>query len=255
MRLGMVLPVTGLDGRAIDAGHIARCARLIEEQGYASIWVVDSVARGFMVPDPLMALTVAATVTSGVELGTGVLQLPIRNTAELAHRILSLHLVAGGRLLLGVGPGSTKADFDALGGDYRSRMKRFASQLPELRALLETGRHGNTNLTPWPTTLGGPPIYYGAWRGLWVERAAAEAAGWIASALHNDDVILADGLHRFRDAGGRRAVVANVPVGAEIGPVLERLERLSALGFDDAVLLDLTPTATRLASLREAFRG
>jgi alkanesulfonate monooxygenase SsuD/methylene tetrahydromethanopterin reductase-like flavin-dependent oxidoreductase (luciferase family) len=249
MRLGAVLPITGLKGEALRARHFPEAAALLEDLGFASIWVVDAVGRGFILPDPLMALSIAASVTQRVELGTGVLQLPIRRTTELAHRILTLHQVASGRLLLGVGPGSTEAEFLAFGGDYEARMARFAEQLPRLRELLRTGRSGDVDLTPWPATAGGPSVLYAGWRGPWIERAAGEADGWIASGIHNDDAALADGLTRFRDAGGGRAVVANVLVGSEIEPTLERLAHIRELGFDDAVVLDLAPSEERFASI------
>ena len=249
MRLGAALPITGWEGAAIEAGHFARSAERLEKLGFASIWVFDAVGRGFILPDPLMALAVAASATQRVELGTGVLQLPIRRTTELAHRIMTLHLVAGGRLLLGVGPGSTEADFRAFGADYGTRMARFAEQLPRLRELLRSGRSGDVDLTPWPATAGGPSVFYAAWRGAWIERAASEADGWVASAMHNDDAALANGLTRFRDAGGKRAVVTNVQVGHEVAPVLDRLAHLRELGFDDAVVLDLVPSEDRFAAI------
>ncbi len=253
MRLGAALPVTGFDGDPVGARHFADAARRLEALGYESIWVFDAVGRGFILPDPLMVLAVAAAVTERVELGTGVLQLPIRNTTELAHRILTLDLVAGGRLLLGVGPGSTEADFLALGADYPGRMSRFVEELPKLRELLRTGKLGATDLTPWPATAGGPRVLYGAWRGAFVERAAREADGWIASAAHNDEATLADALKRFRDAGGARAVVTNVQVARDTARTVDHLMRLRELGFDDAVVLDLLPSEDRLASLREAL--
>lgn len=253
MRLGAALPITGLKGEAIQARHFPEAAALLEGLGFASIWVFDAVGRGFILPDPLMALAIAASVTRRVELGIGVLQLPIRNTTELAHRILTLQLVADGRLLLGVGPGSTEADFVAFGADYEGRMARFAAQLPRLRELLATGRSGDVDLTPWPATAGGPPILYAGWRGPWIERAASEADGWVASGMHNDDAALADGLARFRDAGGKRAVVTNVLVGRETRPTVERLAHLRDLGFDDAVVFDLAPSEERFAALRAAL--
>jgi len=255
VRLGATLPITGPGGGPVDARTFAEGASLLEELGYTSIWVFDAVGRGFMLPDPLMALAIAATVTKSVELGTGVLQLPIRRTTELAHRILTLHLVAGERLLLGVGPGSTEDDFLAFGSSYERRFARFAEQVPRLRRLLGTGRDGGIDLTPWPAVTGGPRVLYGAWRGPWVERAAAEADGWIASAAHNDDATLADALARFRDAGGRRAIVTNVQVPRELAPALERLARLRELGFDDAVVLDLRPDRDRLSAILAAMNG
>src|SRR6185295_14798067 len=111
------------------------------------------------------------------------LQLPLRGTIDLAHRALTLHHIAEGRFLFGVGPGSTRADFDACGVPFEERFGRFEQELPRLRALLSTGRsiHGDIDLTPWPDAIGGPPVFLAGWRGSWVERAAREADGWIAS--------------------------------------------------------------------------
>ncbi len=253
MRLGAALAVSADDGSAQTSRGFARNAELLERLGFSSIWVFDAVARGFILPDPLMALSIAATVTTQVELGTGVLQLSNRNTVDLAYRVLTLHHVAEGRLLLGVGPGSTKADFDAFGEDYSDRFRAFERELPRLRRLLSTGRDGDTDLTPWPSAIGGPRVLLGAWRGPWVHRAATEADGWIASAAHNTDEVLADAIVRFRASGGTRAIVTNVQVGREVEPALQRLAHLQTLGFDDAVVQVSRPTKERLRTIREGI--
>jgi alkanesulfonate monooxygenase SsuD/methylene tetrahydromethanopterin reductase-like flavin-dependent oxidoreductase (luciferase family) len=253
MRLGAALPTVSADGSPIDGNGFADGARTLEDLGYESIWVFDAIGRGFMLPDPLMARTVAATVTDEVELGTGVLQLSLRNTVETAHRALTLHHLAEGRFLFGVGPGSTRTDFETLGGDFDDRFGRFERELPILRQLLSTGRSGAADLAPWPTTAGGPPLFLAGWRGRWVERAATESDGWIASGRYADDETLADGIDRFRAAGGRRAIVTTLGVGPELGPMIERLHHLAELGFDDAVVVDPTPAPERLRQLREAI--
>ena len=61
--------------------------------------------------DPLLALTAAAAVTTRVELGTGILQLPLYHPADVVLKVLTLLQIAGDRLLLGVGAGSTQADY------------------------------------------------------------------------------------------------------------------------------------------------
>jgi alkanesulfonate monooxygenase SsuD/methylene tetrahydromethanopterin reductase-like flavin-dependent oxidoreductase (luciferase family) len=66
--------------------------------------------RGTLRRDTLRALAVAATVTREIELGAGVLQVPLRNPVELAT-----NLASGGRLRFGVGAGSPAEDFAALG--------------------------------------------------------------------------------------------------------------------------------------------
>src|SRR5262245_2180210 len=111
MRLGIALPRGEEGGQPLGAATLAEGGRGSGAAGFASAWVFDSIGRGFLLPDPLVALSVAAAVTRTIELGTGVLQVPLRRAVELAHRVLTLNLVSGGRLLLGVGAGSTAADF------------------------------------------------------------------------------------------------------------------------------------------------
>jgi alkanesulfonate monooxygenase SsuD/methylene tetrahydromethanopterin reductase-like flavin-dependent oxidoreductase (luciferase family) len=253
VKIGAALPVSAADGGPPAARDFASGATLLETLGYSSVWVFDAIGRGFMMPDALMALAVAATVTEHVELGTGIVQLPLRNTVELAHRALTLHHIAAGRFLFGIGPGSTADDFLALDADYKGRFDRFDDEWPRLRRLLSTGADGDADLTPWPGCKGGPSLLVAAWRGPLVTRAAVEADGWIASAAYNDDASLAESLSRFRDAGGRRAVVTNIAVPAEIGPAVSRLHALAAMGFDDAVVFDRHPSEERFhAILQEA---
>ena len=249
------MPVGSLGGEPANSTSIATNAALLEGLGYESIWVFDAVGRGFILPDPLMALAVAATATETIELGTGVLQLPIRNVPELAHRIFSLHLLAGDRLALGVGPGSTEADFLTFGADFERRFADFDAQYIELKQWLADGGVGQRTLSPWSSVAGGPDLYLAGWRGRWVERAATESAGWIASAANADDATLADAIVRFRDTGGKRAVVTNVQVSEEIGPVVDRLHHLAELGFDDAIVFDLKATEDRLAGLLAQWKN
>ncbi len=252
MRLGASLPLAPLDGGVFDSSTFAESAAVIEELGFSSIWTFDAIGRGFMLPDPLMALTAVAAATDRVELGTGIMQLPIRNVVEVVHRVLTLELLAPGRILFGVGPGSTERDFEVFGGDYAGRFADFDRQWEELQEWIRDGKSGSRDLTPWPSVLGGPTLMLAGWRGRWVERAAAESSGWIASAVYADDDQLADGIARYRDAGGTRAIVTNIQAGEDLAPTIDRLGRLGELGFDDAVVLDLTPSRERLASIRAA---
>ena len=251
MRLGAALPLGDLGGGPLRVSSMAESARAIEELGYSSIWTFDAIGRGFLLPDPLMALAVAAASTERVELGTGVMQLPIRNVAEVAHRLFTLETVAPGRVLFGVGPGSTEVDFDTFGGDYGNRFARFDEQWVELQRWVADGTFGDRSLGVPDALLGGPTLMLAGWRGAWVERAASESNGWIASAHYADDAQLADGLARFRDRGGSRAIATNVQAGEDLGPTIERINHLAEIGFDDVVVLDLAPSHSRLTRIRE----
>jgi len=71
--------------------------------------------------------------------------------------------------------------------------------------------------------------------GRWIRRAATEFDGWIGSARSTDVATLRQGLDRFRDAGGRRAVAANL--AASRPDTADVLHELAEAGFDDAVVI------------------
>src|SRR5207247_1922991 len=154
---------------------------------------------------------VVAAVTSRIEIGTCVLQVPVRHPVELAHRVESLYALTGRRLQLGVGSGSTQADFDLVGQDYTQRFKLLMSALDTMGQAWRGEPLPGGALTPWPGTEGGPAVLLGAWRNKrWIVYAAEECQGWIASGLYSQPEELAAGMKIYRDAGGTRAILANV---------------------------------------------
>src|SRR6266511_2799315 len=158
-RFGISLPTGIGGGPPFRASSLADAARGIEAAGFESAWTFDSVGRGTLRPDPLMALAVVATVTRAIELGTGVLQVPLRNPVELAQRVLTVHMVSGGRFRFGVGAGSTAADFAALGVDFESRFRRLGESLAIMRRLWAGETVGGASLAPvWPAVPGGPRV-------------------------------------------------------------------------------------------------
>jgi alkanesulfonate monooxygenase SsuD/methylene tetrahydromethanopterin reductase-like flavin-dependent oxidoreductase (luciferase family) len=267
VRLGVAIAPAHPDS-PLTGQVLATSARAAERLGFDSLWFFDALNRGFMLPDPLIGVSVAAAVTTRVEVGTCVLQVPLRNPVELAHRILTAHLVAGGRLLLGVGAGSTRDDFDALGLDYAGRLRALEDALPVMRRLWRGETVGAAALSPWPSAVGGPPVLIGSWGGQrWIPRAAQEFDGWIASAGKTSLNTLREGIRRYRAAGGKRAIVTNISVDlsgptepcSDDGPfhlraapdvAAGRLRKLEDLGFDDAVLVLRSASEASLAAAR-----
>lgn len=249
MTFGFALPFADLEGGPLRTGSLARNAQQVEAAGFSSIWAFDAMGRGFLLPDPLVALTAAAVATEQITIGTGILQLPLRSMADLASRVLAIAAEVDDRLLLGVGPGSTADDFALVGADYSARFETFERKLAELRSFLTTGAHEGRLLSPRTPSVA-VSLGLAGWRGSMIERAASEHVAWIASGFHASDDELADGLSRYRNAGGARAVVTNVQL-AEVDAGVERARRLHDLGFDDVVVMDPTPSTERLAALAD----
>ncbi len=249
-------PGAGPDDRLMH--RTADYARRIEAHAFPGIWVGDSLGRGRPTLDPLIELSVLAAVTERVELGISVLQIPLRHPIELAHRVQSVQALSGNRLRLGVGSGSTRADFELLGYDYD---RRFGTMKRSLETMRRTWRGEAVNeggtLSLWPGCEGGPPILMGAWRSpRWITFAAKECQGWTPSGRYSNWEDLEHGMRIFREAGGNKAVLANVAVDFEMRPetaeiaqlapcslvcppdeARRRLQRFKDLGFDEILLV------------------
>lgn len=263
MKLGVSISPSGEN--RVSGEAYANGMRDAERIGFDSLWFFDSLGRGNFRPDPISGMSAAAAVTERVEIGTCILQVPLRHPVELAHRVLTAHFLSGGRLLLGVGAGSTKTDFDALELEFENRFKRLTESLPIMQALWRGETVRDVNLTPWPEIQGGPPILIGSWAGSrWIPIAATQYDGWIASAHFTTFATLKEGIKRYRGEGGKRAIATNIPVDLtakgkaladddhldlRCGPeeATDRLNKLKEAGFDDAVV---TVTAINEEHLR-----
>jgi len=270
--VNILRPTPETTGKTLD--RISDLARQVESRGFTGLWVTDSFGRGRPTLDPIVLMSVIATVTRRVEIGTCVLQVPVRHPVELAHRIAALHAMTGSRLQLGLGSGSTKADFDLVGADYETRFKTLMSSLELMRQAWRGEPVPGGTLTPWPGTEGGPALMLGAWRNKrWIVYSAEQCQGWIASGLYSQPEELAVGMKIYRDAGGKRAVLANVivdlegnaegmPLGGRATVMLtggeaaarDKLQRIKDVGFDDILCMTQPEGLDDLARLRDAVR-
>jgi alkanesulfonate monooxygenase SsuD/methylene tetrahydromethanopterin reductase-like flavin-dependent oxidoreductase (luciferase family) len=259
MKIAFSLPLRHADGTAPDLEEIMSIARAIEMAGFDGIWIGDAVGRGRIFPDPFQWLLAAATVTKRVDLGIAAYIVPLRNPVELSQRLLTMHLLTGGRFMFGVGTGSNETDFKAIGADWSTRFRTLSQNLDVIRRICRGERVGDADLMPWPNAIPGPPIFVGAWTSqIWIRRAAREFDGWLASGGGPGGTTFKDmkeGLRLYRAEGGKRAVVATVGVGlsetAEPEPLtdetrftlrcrpedaVERIEAVEELGYDDVLL-------------------
>src|SRR6202048_4271903 len=272
MRLSVVTFMRpGTEPRDRPLGRIVDYARRIEKSGFPGIWVTDSLGRGQPTLDPLVVLGALSAATQRVELGTAVLQVSLRHPIELAHRVQSVQALSGGRLRLGVGSGSTRADFELLGADYDQRFRTLMSSLDIMGHARRGAAVRGGTLSPCPGCEGGPPVLLGAWRNpRWIAYAARQCAGWVASGLYSSWEDLEAGMRLYREAGGTNAVLANVLVDLrnkpEPGSLAERatvslvcspdearvrLKRIELLGFDEVLVVSPGGALDELERVRD----
>jgi probable F420-dependent oxidoreductase len=192
MDIGVAIPhFAGLAERE----PIERLARAVEALGYDSIWVSDHIVvpEGTQfLPDAqteiLATLAFLAGITSRVRLGTSVLVVPYRPSVFTAKFLASVDVLAEGRLVVGVGVGRLRGEFDALGVPFEDRVARTDEDLAVWRNLWATETssfHGRwttyDNVRMFPKGHAGrpgPPIYFGGVSDLAISRAARLADGW-----------------------------------------------------------------------------
>jgi alkanesulfonate monooxygenase SsuD/methylene tetrahydromethanopterin reductase-like flavin-dependent oxidoreductase (luciferase family) len=174
MKIGVQLPEVE---RVVRWPELREMATTAERIGLDSIWVGDHLLyrddggppRGpWEVWSTLAAL---AAVTDRVELGPLVASTSFHNPAMLAKKAATVDEISGGRLILGLGAGWNRTEYDAYGFPFDHRVSRFEEAFTIIRLLLTTGRcdfHGtyyevaNCELLPRGPRPSGPPLMIGS---------------------------------------------------------------------------------------------
>lgn len=234
MRIGAVFPQTEIGD---DPVAIRDWAQAAEGLGYRHILAYEHVlgfakdpiqtSVGPMTPDrnahePLVLFGYLAGLTRRVELATGILILPQRQTALVAKQAAEVDVLSGGRLRLGIGVGYAPAEFTALGADYHTRGARIEEQMALLRALwteeavIFQGRwHHLEGAGMSPRPVQRPiPIWIGGMSEAALKRAAALADGWLSVLRATDDHArgMIERLRAYADAAGRAPGAVGIDV-------------------------------------------
>jgi probable F420-dependent oxidoreductase len=184
-----------------DAGieELARIAETADRAGYHHLTCSEHVAlpaseierRGARYWDPLATFGYLAARTSRIRFATFVLVLAYHHPLELAKRYGTLDRVSNGRVILGVGVGTLKEEFDLIGAPYDDRGPRSDDALRALRASLskrEPAYHGDFYdfegmvVDPWAVQEH-VPIWVGGRTLRSLRRAAALSDGWCPFAV------------------------------------------------------------------------
>jgi probable F420-dependent oxidoreductase len=197
MRIGVVFPQAEIGP---DAGAVRAYAQRVEELGFRHVLAYDHVVgadpavhQGWQGPydltttfhEPLVLFGYLAGITS-LELVTGIIILPQRQTVLVAKQAAEVDLLSGGRFRLGIGLGWNAVEYEALGQDFSSRGRRVEEQVDLLRRLWtepSVTYHGQyhrvtgAGLAPLP--LQRPiPVWFGAQSDRAYRRAGRLADGW-----------------------------------------------------------------------------
>jgi alkanesulfonate monooxygenase SsuD/methylene tetrahydromethanopterin reductase-like flavin-dependent oxidoreductase (luciferase family) len=152
-------------------------ARRVEAAGFDSVWVGDHLL--YDLPDgstrgPYEAWTALAAIaqaTERVEIGPLVASTSFHAPAMLAKQAATVDAISGGRLIVGLGAGWNKREYDAYGFAYDRRVSRFEEALAIIIGLLRDGRTtvkgrfyevDDCVLDPRPVRRAGPPIMLGS---------------------------------------------------------------------------------------------
>ena len=200
MSFGLHLPTRMLSGGEAQPASPSLLAGMVDaagDAGFESIWVTDHIVYFDPWMDCLLLLAAIAGKANdrGLTVAAGVIGLPLRHPVAMAQSFATLDILSGGNLIAGVGEGSTKSDFDALGINFEERRKMLEDGVVALRALLSdtnVSHHGpyytfeNVTVSPRSVQQPCPPIWLSSWGSpTGMRRVARLGDGWVASALHS----------------------------------------------------------------------
>lgn len=248
--------------------RMADVASRAEALGFESVWLpehlifpVDIASRYPYSPDggapidpatplldPFVLLAQVAARTSRIRVGTNIYIVPLRHPITTARMAMTLDLISGGRLSLGVGAGWLAEEFQAVDVDFESRGARTRECVRAIRSLWTEdeiefrGRFfsfGPVKFEPKPVQKPHPPILFGGESPAALRRAAALGDGWYGvrhtPETARDQVAI---LRRELEAAGRKDAPFEMTVSIGHGDIdRDDLERFSDAGIDRVVIL------------------
>lgn len=217
LKLGLALENFTPAPKEPDIDAIVAYSRRAEELGYESLWAWDHMFLGTKRPFPflesLSTLLVVARETERVELGTGILVLPLRSAAVLAKTAATVDIISRGRLTLGMAVGWYEREFDACGVPFRRRGRIFEENLELLKrfwsgeAVSGEARDmpfRNAIMLPPPAQKPRPRLLVGGYVDRVLQRVGERSDGWLTYFYEPDAFRGAwEKIHHYAEAAGR----------------------------------------------------
>ncbi len=258
----MKIGIFGINfGVCADPDAIAEVAELAEELGFDSLWTGEHV----VLPDPQVspspappltpmlhpstALAYAAAITDDMLLGTGITLIAQRNPLVLAKEMASLDVLCDGRLILGVGAGYLRQEFEALGIPFEERGRRTDEFIEVLRELWSSDQpsfdgefvsFSGIQARPRPARGDRLPIVGGGMSAVAYRRAVASCHGWYGFAMDLETTSESlEGIEAAEEIVDRPEWLGDleITITPRETPTYEDLEAYESLGVDRLVLL------------------
>ena len=205
MRFGAHLPLIDFTRRGFVLEELRAVARAADSNGYTTLAVNDHLLFSRPWLDGPTALAAVLADTGAMTLATAVALPVIRGPVALAKGLAALDVLSGGRVIAGLGPGSSAADYAAVGVEFADRWRRFDDAVLALRGLLDAahppyrGQYYATPDAPLEPVPAHPiPIWLGSWGSeAGLRRVARLADGWLASAYNTTPELFATARRRL----------------------------------------------------------
>jgi alkanesulfonate monooxygenase SsuD/methylene tetrahydromethanopterin reductase-like flavin-dependent oxidoreductase (luciferase family) len=198
---GVHLPLLAWDETRFDLASLIEYVQTAERLGFKAVSMNDHLQYRRAWLDGPTALASVLAATGEMTIATTIALAVVRGPVPLAKSLAAIDLLSGGRLVVGVGPGSYKPDYEAEGIAWEERWPRFEEVIRALRVLWRPdgepfeGKFYSTRgirLEPEPAQTGGPPIWVGSWGSdAGLRRAARLGDGWLASAYNTSPEVFA----------------------------------------------------------------
>jgi alkanesulfonate monooxygenase SsuD/methylene tetrahydromethanopterin reductase-like flavin-dependent oxidoreductase (luciferase family) len=187
---GAHLPLVGFDGTNQSLAGLRLYASLAAQLGFTFLCASDHLLFSRPWLDGPTALAAVLDASGTMRLATTVAIPVVRGPTATAKTLAALDVLSGGRLVVGVGPGSSIGDYAQAGVSFTERWQRFDEAIALLRAVWDAHGHGfhgrfysaAADLAPRPTQQPGPPLWIGSWGShAGLRRVARLGDGWLAS--------------------------------------------------------------------------
>jgi probable F420-dependent oxidoreductase len=201
MEFGVHLPLISFAGEQRSLDDLRRFTEAARDLGYTHLCANDHLVFSRPWLDGPTALAAVVACSGQMTLATTVTVPVLRGPAATAKMLAAIDLLSGGRLLVGLGPGSSARDYELVGVRFEERWKRLDEAVEALRAYWRAddvafrGSFYSTagfSLTPTPVQRPGPPIWIGSWGSpAGLRRVARLADGWLASGYNTTPELFA----------------------------------------------------------------